>query len=169
MTQDAEQTRSRVTAAHRTALTLVLAFAMSIVIYAGVGVLVLSMRGANPRAEVPYAFYGAAAILAIGSIIIRRAQLHRVKLEVVGATRGVEGLIKHLLNATILAAAMAEIIGVLALLVAFLGGDRSDVIRLGVVALAVSIYNYPRRSAWQQVVDYYAAANSNAGQSSLGL
>ena len=169
MTQDAEQTRSRVAAAHRTALTLVLAFAMSIVIYAGVGVLVLSMRGANPRAEVPYAFYGAAAILAIGSIIIRRAQLHRMKLEVVGATRGVEGLIKHLLNATILAAAMAEIIGLLALVVAFLGGSQSDVIRLGVVALAVSIYNYPRRSAWQQVVDYYAAANADAGQSSLGL
>lgn len=168
MTQDAEQTRSRVAAAHRTALTLVLAFAMSIVIYAGVGVLVLSMRGANTR-DVPYAFYGAAAILAIGSIIIRRAQLHRMKLEVVGATRGVEGLIKHLLNATILAATLAEIIGVLALVVAFVGGSQSDVIRLGVVALAVSIYNYPRRSAWQQVVDYYAAANAAAGQSSLGL
>ena len=169
MTQTVEQTQNLVATAHRTALTLVLAFAMSVVIYAGVGVLVLGMRGANPRADVPYAFYGAAAILAIGSIIIRRAQLHRMKLEVVGATRGVEGLIKHLLNATILAAAMAEIIGVLALVVAFVGGSQSDVIRLGVVALAVSIYNYPRRSAWQQVVQYYAGANATAGQSSLGL
>lgn len=169
MTLNVEQTRSRVAAAHRTALTLVLAFAMSIVIYAGVGLLILSMRGTNTRAELPYAFYAAAAILAIGSIIIRRAQLHRMKLEVVAGTRGVEGLIKHLLNATILAAAMAEIIGVLALVVAFFGGDRSDVIRLGVVALAVSLYNYPRRSSWQQVVDYYSAANAAAGQSSLGL
>jgi hypothetical protein len=166
--QTVEQTRDRVATAHRTALTLVLAFAMSIVIYAGVGVLILDMRRMNPRADLPYAFYAAAAILAIGSIIIRRAQLHRMKLEVVAA-RGVEGLIKHLLNATILAAAMAEIIGVLALVVVFFGGGQSDVIRLGVVALAVSIYNYPRRTAWQQLVDYYSAANAAAGHSSLGL
>jgi Na+/H+ antiporter NhaC len=138
---------------------------MSIVIYAGVGVIVLSARGTNMRAELPYPFYAAAAILAIGSIIIRRAQLHRMKLEVVAGTRGVDGLIKHLLNTTILAAAIAEIIGVLALVVAFFGGDRSDVIRLGVVAMAVSLYNYPRRSSWQQLVDYYSAANAAAGGS----
>jgi Na+/H+ antiporter NhaC len=142
---------------------------MSIVIYAGAGVLILGLRRTNMRADLPYAFYAAAAILAIGSIVIRRAQLHRMKLEVVTARRGVEGLIKHLLNATILAAGIAEIIGVLALLVAFFGGDRSDVIRLGVVALAVSLYNYPRRSAWQQAVDYFSATNAAAGQSSLGL
>ena len=169
MTQTVEQTQNLVATAHKNALTLVLAFAMSIVIYAGVGILILGMRRTNMRADLPYAFYAAAAILAIGSIIIRRAQLHRMKLEVVAATRGVEGLIKHLLNATILAAAMAEIIGVLALVVVFFGGGQSDVIRLGVVALAVSIYNYPRRAAWQQLVDYYSAANAAAGHSSLGL
>ncbi len=169
MTGNAEQTRSRVAAAHRTALTLVLAFTMSIVIYAGVGLLILSMRGTSMRAELPYAFYVTAAILAIGSIVIRRAQMQGMKLEVVAGTLGVEGLIKHLLKATILAAAIAEIIGVLALLVAFFGGDRSDVIRLGVVALAVSLYNYPRRLAWQRVVDYFSATNAAAPQSSLGL
>ena len=169
MTGNAEETRSRVAAAHRTALTLVLAFAMSILIYAGVGLLILGMRGTNTRAELPYAFYAAAAILAIGSIVIRRAQMHRMKLEVVAGTRGVEGLIKHLVSATILAASIAEVIGVLSLLVAFFGGDRGDVIRLGVVALAVSFYNYPRRSAWQRVVDYFSATAAAAGQSSLGL
>ena len=169
MTPNVEQTRSRVAAAHRTALTLVLAFAMSIVIYVGVGILIRGALPPNMRADLRYASYAAAAILAIGSIIVRRTQLHRMKLEVVAARRGVDGLIKHLLNATLLAAAMAEIIGVLALLVAFFGGDRSEIIRLGVVALAVSLYNYPRRSAWQQVVDYYSAANAAAGQSSLGL
>lgn len=169
MTGNTEETRSRVAAAHRTALTLVLAFAMSIVIYAGVGLVILGMRGTNMRAELPYAFYAAAAILAIGTIVIRRAQLHGMKLEVVAAKRGVEGLIKHLLSATILAAAIAEIIGVLSLLVAFFGGDRGDVIRLGVVALAVSFYNYPRRSAWQRVVDYFSATNAGASKTSLGL
>ena len=92
-----------------------------------------------------------------------------MKLEVVAATRGVEGLIKHLLNATILAAAIAEVIGALALVVVFFGGDQNDVIRLGVVALAVSLYNYPRRWAWQRAADYFSATNVGAGAGKLGL
>ena len=167
--REVEQTHSQVAAAHRTALTLVLALAMSIVIYTGVGLLILNLRGGNSQAQLPYSFYAAAAVLAIGSIVLRRAQLHRMKLEVVAGTRGVEGLIKHLLNATILAAAIAEVIGVLSLMVAFFGGDRSDVIRLGVVALAVSLYNYPRRSAWQRAVDYFSATKAGASEGRLGL
>jgi hypothetical protein len=168
LTGDSEQT-SRVAAAHRTALTLVVALSMSIVIYAGVGVLILSLRGGSPQAQPLYSFYAAAAVLAIASILLRRAQLHTIKLEVIAGTRGVEGLIKHLLNATILAAAIAEVIGVLALVVAFFGGDRNDVIRLGVVALAVSLYNYPRRSAWQRAVDYFSAKDAAANEGTLGL
>ena len=169
MTSNSEQTQTRVAAAHRTALTLVIALAMSIVIYTGVGLLILNLRDTGTQVEPPYAFYAAAAVLAIGSILVRRAQLHRMKLEVVAATRGVEGLIKHLLNATILAAAIAEVIGALALVVVFFGGDQNDVIRLGVVALAVSLYNYPRRSAWQRAADYFSATNVGAGAGKLGL
>jgi hypothetical protein len=164
-----EQTQSPVAAAHRTALTLVLALAMSIVIYAGVGLLILNLRGSSTQAQPPYSFYAAAAVLAIGSIVLRRAQLHRMKLEAVAATRGIEGLIKHLLNATIIAAALAEVIGVLALVVAFFGGDRGDVIRLGVVAMAVSLYNYPSRSAWQRAVDYFSATSASVSEGKLGL
>lgn len=169
MTSDAEENPIQVAAVHRTALTLVLALTMSIVVYTGVGLLVLSLRGTQIQAQLPYAFYAAAAALAIGSLLVRRAQLHRMKLEGVAATRGVEGLIKHLLNTTILSAAIAEIIGVLALLVAFFGGDQNDVIRLGVVALAVSLYNYPRRSAWQRAVDYFTGTKASAGEGRLGI
>ena len=169
MTGDPVQPHTQVAVAHRTALTLVLALAMSIVIYTGVGLVVLNQRGATPQAQLPYSFYGAAAVLAIAAIFIRRAQLHRMRLELVAVKKGIEGLIKHLVNTTILAAAIAEIIGVLALVVAFFGGDQNDVIRLGVVALAVSLYNYPRRSAWQRAVDYFSATKSGVAESPLGL
>lgn len=169
MTPNPEQIDSRVAAAHRFALILVMAFSMSIVVYTGVGLLILNTRGASTSAQLPYPFYAAAAALAIGSILIRRAQLHRMKLEVVAGTRGVEGLTKHLLNTTIIAAAIAEVIGVLSLAVPFFGGDQNDVIRLGVVALVVSLYNYPRRSAWQRAVNYFSATTASAGESRLGL
>jgi len=80
-----------------------------------------------------------------------------MRLEIVATTRGIDGLIKHLLNATIIAAAMADIMGVLALLVAFFGGTQSDILRLGALALVISLFNYPRRSAWQRAVDYFSA------------
>lgn len=174
MRRDAEAVQTeaslhaQVAAAHRTALILVCALAMSIIIMAGAAYLVLNVRR-NSRVEPPYAFYAAAAVLAIGSIVIRRAQLHRVKLEVVAATRGVDGLIKHLVTSTILTAAIAETIGLIALIVAFFGGDQNDVIRLAVVALAISAYNYPRRSAWQRAADYFFATLPGSGESQLGL
>lgn len=157
MTPKPEQVRDRVAAAHRTAVVLVTAFALSIVVYSGVGILILRTRGAGSQAELPYPFYAAAAALAIGSIIVRRAQLQRMRLEIVATTRGIDGLIKHLLNATIIAAAIADVMGVLALLVAFFGGTQTDILRLGALALVISLFNYPRRSAWQRAVEYFSA------------
>jgi len=164
VTQKSEQAeppaslQDRVAAAHRTARTLVAAFTMSVVVYTGVGLLILNSRGTLSQGELPYPFYAAAAALAIGSIVFRRAQLSATRLEGVAGTRGVNGLIKHLVNSTIVVAALAEIIGVLALVVAFNSGDQADVVRLGIVALVVSLYNYPRRSAWQKAVDYFSVA-----------
>ncbi len=169
MTPARAQANERLAAAHKTAVIVVTALIASIVVYSGAGILVLKTGPAAPQAELPYPFYAAAAALAIGSIAVRRAQLHRMKLEVVAVTRGVAGLIKHLLNATIIAAAAGEVIGVLALLVVFFGGSQNDVIRLGAVALMVSIYNYPRRSAWQRAVDYFSATLPEANESKLGL
>ena len=168
MTAKPEQARDHMAAAHRTAVVLVIAFTLSIVVYTGVGILILKTRGASSQAELPYPFYAAAAALAIGSIVVRRAQLHGMRLEIVATTRGVDGLIKHLLNATIIAAAIAEVIGVLALVVTFFGGTQSDVVRLGGVALVISLYNYPRRSAWQRAVDYFSATLP-AAESKLGF
>lgn len=167
--QLAASLNNQVAAAHKTALIIVLTFAMSIVVYMGVGLLKLNLRGEKVQGQLPYAFYGAAAALAIGSILMRRAMLHRTKLEIVAVTRGVEGLIKHLLNSTIIAAAIAEVIGMLALVVAFFGGDQNDVIRFTVVGLAVSLYNYPRRSAWERAVYYFVATTPNTGAGELGL
>ena len=175
MTLNAEQAQlaaplnNQIAAAHKTALIIVLTFGLSIVVYMGVGLVKLNLGRAKVQAELPYAFYGVAASLAIGSILVRRAMLHRTKLEVVAVTRGVEGLIKHLLNSTIIAAAITEIVGLLALLVAFFGGDQNDVIRLSVVALAVLVLNYPRRSAWERAVYYFSATKPDTEAGRLGL
>jgi hypothetical protein len=167
--QPAASLQNQVAVAHRTALIIVLSFAMSIIIYMAVALVKLNLNSTRVQGQVPYAFYGAAAALAIGSIVVRRVLLQPARLEAVATNRGVEGLIKHLLNSTIIAAAVAEVIGLLALIVGFFGGDQNDVVRLTVVGLAVSLYNYPRRSAWERAAYYFAGATPNTGAGKLGL
>jgi hypothetical protein len=149
---------SRVRAAHRAAALVVLSLAGSIVLYMAVGYIIATT--AQPKTEptqVPIPFYVAAVFLALGSIAFRRTQMHRFRLESVAIRRGPEGLIKHLFTATLISAALAEVIGLLGLVTVFFGGDAWDVVRLCVVALAITLYNYPRRAAWQQTVDYFSA------------
>jgi hypothetical protein len=150
--------QSRVGEAHHKAKVIVLIFAASIITYTVVGLVLLSAR--QPRAlssTVPIPFYVAALFLALGSIAVRRTQMRRLRLEVVAGLRGIDGLINHFTKVTIISAVLAEVIGILGLVVIFFGGDQSDVIRLGVVGLVVALFAYPRRAAWQQAVDYFSA------------
>lgn len=149
---------SRVAEAHNKAKVIVLIFVASIIVYTVAGYLLVSAR--QPRAlssTVPIPFYVAALFLALGSIAVRRAQMRRLKLEVVAGLRGIDGLINHFMKISIVSAVLAEVVGMLALVVVFFGGDKMDVIRLGVVGLVVALFAYPRRQAWQQAIDYFSA------------
>jgi len=148
----------RVRAAHRVSSVVVLAFAATVVFYVALAY-IIRMTG-NPKTEstqVPVPFYAGAVFLALGSIVFRRTQMHRFRLEAVALKRGLDGLIKHFFNVTMVSAALAEMIGLLGLASIFFGGEPSDALRMGVVALAITLYNYPRRAAWQETVDYFSA------------
>jgi F0F1-type ATP synthase membrane subunit c/vacuolar-type H+-ATPase subunit K len=155
----AQQTsRTRVSAAYRTAMTIAMALTGSIVLYIAIGLIILRSRSSISRDELLIPFYGAAAAFAIGSLVFRRIQMQAPRLESVVARRGVEGLVGHLVTTTIISGALAEVVGLLGLLLSLMSGDLTHVIKLGVVALAVSVYNFPRLRAWQQAVDYFEQA-----------
>lgn len=154
---------SRVRAAYRSASRIMFAMIMSIVAEVMIGLFIAGSPEAGfVEARSLYPFYVGAVFMAFGSIAYRRAQMRRLRLEAVAGLRGVEGLIKHLFRVTIVSAAMAEVIGILAILVAVSGGEQMDVIRFGVVALVVGLFTYPRLRAWQQAADFFAAAQPGA-------
>jgi F0F1-type ATP synthase membrane subunit c/vacuolar-type H+-ATPase subunit K len=158
--------RERVTQAHRTAMIIMFALTASIAVYAALGLIILYTRDVAPRpvqARIP--FFVAALFLALGSIAFRRTQLRWLRLEVVGGLRGPEGVIKHFFKTALVSAALAEAIGLLALVIVFFGGDTRDVLSLGIVALLIVLTSYPRRSAWEKAVEYFAA---NAPGASAG-
>jgi len=156
--QKGEGALARLQAAHRTSRMIVLAFAASIVIYTAVGITLTGRAGQSAdesQARAPFLL--AALGLAFGSMAVRRAQLGRLRLEAVAHKRGVRGLVSHIFTTTIVSSALAEAIGVLGLAASFFGGSRLEVIILGVIGLMMVLSNYPRRSAWEDAVEHFAA------------
>lgn len=153
--QESAVTKS-VTAAIRTSSLIVLAIGFSVGIYAAIGLLIVSSsKQSAPQANYQMQFLIAAGFLAFASIAYRRAQFGRVRLEVIATLRGIEGLIKHFAQTTIIAAAIAEIIGLLALAIIFFGGSGRDVFILALVGVFVVFTNYPRREAWLKTAKYF--------------
>ena len=142
-------------ASHRVAWLILVAVSVSIAIYIVMGLIIVNSRGAvqePPQLRIP--FYVAALFLALGSFTFRRTQLRWIKLQGVAGTRGREGLVKYLVNVTIISVVMGELIGLIGLALAFLGATQRDVLTLGGVGLIVSLSCYPRRIAWERTVDY---------------
>jgi hypothetical protein len=149
---------NRVTVAQSTTAMIVLAIGFSIGIYMAIGLIILGMSKqtvASSNNEMQFLI--AAGLLAFASIAYRRAQFGRIRLEVIATLRGLEGLIKHFAQTTIISVAIAEIIGLLSLLIVFFGGTQGDVLILGIVGLAVVFSNYPRREPWLKTAQYFEA------------
>jgi hypothetical protein len=96
-----------------------------------------------------------ALILALSSVVLRRTQLGPGKLHEVGSARGGQGVARHLLNFTLISAALGEAVAILGLMLTMLSGDSMDVIRLAAVALVVVLLAYPRRTSWDRAVEHY--------------
>jgi energy-converting hydrogenase Eha subunit A len=142
---------------HRRASFVVTAIITSILVYVVIALFIITRQPARSFSDqTRISFSAAAAFLALGSIFYRRTQMRRIRLEVVTGLRGIKGLLKHFFQVTVVSVALADLIGLLAVAVVFVGGDRSDIVRFGVVALAIAFFTYPRRRSWQQAAEYFA-------------
>jgi hypothetical protein len=168
---DSDQTlEPRLAAAHRTASIIVMAIALSVVVYIVIGLLAVGASSASHLAgadqslspavrdtyQVRTLFYAAAIFLVFASIMLRRIELRWAKLQAVARVSGIEAVPRHLTNVAILSSALGEVVGLLGLFLGFLSGDQADVFRLCAVALVAVLLNYPRRAAWERTIDYLA-------------
>ena len=153
-----EALHARVATVHRKAKTIVLAVAMSILVLTAVGFWLADMRPLTRTRQMPVSFVVGVIFLALGATAVRRTQLRWLRLQAVGTLRGVEGVLKHLLRMTVIVAALAEAIGVLALLVGIFAGEQFYVLIFGLVAMVVLLSSYPRLMAWERAAEYFASA-----------
>jgi hypothetical protein len=141
-----------VEAAHRIGLIVVVAVMLSIAASMVAGLIVLNSNGPSEGSATRVPIYVAALFIALGSVALRRSQMRWLRLATVAEVRGAEGLVRHLLNTTIVLAALAELIGLLGLVLCFTGGGVRDVLIIAAVALLIVLPVFPRRKVWEKAV-----------------
>ena len=153
--------QSQVAAIHRKAQTIVLALLVSVLILTALGYWLGGSSTVTRTGRMPIAFIVGVIFLALGSMALRRTQFRQLRLQAVGEARGVGGLLKHLFKVTVISAALAEAIGMLALLVGVLTGEQFYALVFGVVAVVVLLSSYPFRLDWERAAEYFAADEQN--------
>lgn len=94
----------------------------------------------------------AIVIMGIGAVTLRRTRFAPMRLQDIAALRGISGLLATLQNTTVQVAALGGLIAIMGFFLMMLTVDPSNMVFIGIAALAVLIYCYPRRAAWQRVV-----------------
>jgi hypothetical protein len=75
-----------------------------------------------------------------------------LRLQTIAEAKGVSALLATLQKTTVLIALCGLAIAVIGYLLFMRSGYPSDMLKAGIIAIAILLYTYPRRAAWQTVV-----------------
>ena len=105
----------------------------------------------------------AVVFLGLGAVALRRARFSPVRLQAIATLRGASGLLETLQKTTVLVALIAAGIALLGLVLTYVQRGQAEDMRgemfgmpamvwIGLIAVAVLLYAYPRRAAWRRVL-----------------
>jgi hypothetical protein len=152
MSQPPESFQDELTRRHRRAATVVLGL---LVLTVALIVIAFAARQFIYRPGDPtlaMALWVAILIFGLGAVALRRTKFSAMRLQDIAALRGMGGLLATLQGTTIQVASLGGAIALMGFIVTILTGNEFDMLRAGLVAIAVLLYCYPRRTAWQRVV-----------------
>ncbi|MFL6229333.1 MAG: hypothetical protein ACJ741_11190 [Pyrinomonadaceae bacterium] len=89
----------------------------------------------------------------LGAVVLRRVRLNAARLQDIAGLFGPSALLASLLKTTLFVAALGAASAVLGYLAYLLSRAPSDMLKAGIVAVAVLLYAYPRRAAWRRVIE----------------
>lgn len=130
-------------------VTAVAVFTLLLMVLALTGVLAGAIRF-NPATANSLRFV--IVFLGVGAIVFRRTRFSAMRLRDIGALRGPSGLLATLQSTTVIVALIGALIALLGFVISVMTESGTDMLYLGVIAIAVLIYCYPRRAAWRAVV-----------------
>jgi hypothetical protein len=91
--------------------------------------------------------------IAAGSFVLRRSLTRWERLRDRKLLHGTPGLLKALLNNTIILTAISLVVALAGFVATIYSGDKFDMLRAAAVAIILLAVNFPRRKIWNQVVD----------------
>ena len=168
MAQTVEGTQGELERRHASAARVVKAVALFILL-----LMVLALTGVgagairfDPTAANTLRFL--IVFLGIGAIVFRRTRFSAMRLRDIGALRGPSGLLRTLETTTVTVALIGALIALLGFAISVMTGVGTDMLYLGVIAVAVLIYCYPRRAAWRSVVGAAERGEGDPGRAAKG-
>lgn len=106
--------------------------------------------------------------LGVGAVAFRRTRFSAMRLQDIGALRGADGLLATLQTTTVIVALIAAVIAILGFVISVMTGAGTDMLYMGVIAIAVLLYCYPRRAAWEAVVRAATSEDADPVQAAKG-
>ena len=119
---------------------------------------VLAYAGVRPRLPANLlnpTLYGALwiviAALGLGAIALRRMRFGALRLQIIAEAKGASALLATLHKTTVLVALFGLAIALIGYLLYMRSADPWDMLKAGIIAVAILLYTYPRRAAWRKV------------------
>lgn len=113
----------------------------------------VSIASAAEHRALRQAIYGAVFVLSIGVIVLRRWLFGAGRLGRIAERRGIEGVIEHLLRATLVLGGTSEAVVLFGFVLSVLTRVFEDMWRLGGIGLILLLYTYPWRSMWYRAIE----------------
>jgi hypothetical protein len=165
--QELEDSRVELNRRHRFAVTVivgVLALTLVLMLLSVTGLIKPSFNR-NPALEGSLRI--AIGVFGLGAIVLRRTKFASLRLYDIAALGGERALLETLQKTTVLLALLAATIAIMGFVLSLYDVMDSDK-WLGIVAIAVLLYAYPRRSAWEKVLEMSGRTRSDNSQTAKG-
>jgi hypothetical protein len=168
LAQTVESTRNELERRHSATVNVVRAMAVLILL-----LILLALSGVlagaipfNPMTANTLRF--AIIFLGVGAVVFRRTRFSTMRLQDIAALRGAAGLLATLQTTTVIVALIGGVIALIGFVISMMTATGTDMLYLGVIAVAVLIYCYPRRKAWHAVVRSMAGGDSDPVRAAKG-
>ncbi len=146
--------QTALSARYRLTALLVVALGVSTVLYVVIG---WAFAPAMPRGDYEwltnshYIIIGLVAVVSVAVVFLRRFFLAPARLLQAGRL-GVNALLSQLYLCALVGAVLGDVVGILGVVASLVTSNREYSWRLGIAALLLIAYSFPRRGEWERAV-----------------
>jgi hypothetical protein len=162
VSQTVESTQDELARRHRAAARVVVAVFLFTLALVALALAVAARLPVSFDPTIANALRLAVVFLGVGAVVFRRTRFSAMRLQDIAALRGASGLLETLQWTTVYVALTGGVVALLGFFISLMTGDWRDMGSMGVIAVAVLLYGYPRRAAWRSVVA--SAGEMGAGE-----